>query len=45
MSGFKLSNPAEKTNVVDAPLGMTVYDMPAPGDVAQADERRTRMGR
>ena len=45
MSGSKLSNPAENPHTVDAPLGMTVYDMPAPGDVAQADERRTRMGR
>ncbi len=44
MSGSKLSNP-EENKVVDAPLGMTVYDMPVPGDVAQADARRTRSGR
>ena len=45
MSGSKLSNPAENSPLVDAPLSMTVYDMPVPGDVAQADERRTRIGR
>jgi hypothetical protein len=45
MSGSKLSNPAENCPPVDAPLSMTVYDMPVPGDVAQADERRTRIGR
>ena len=45
MSGSKLSNPAENKPHADAPLGMTVYDMPAPGDVVQADERRTRAGR
>ena len=45
MSGSKLSNPEENKVIVDAPLGMTVYDMPAPGEVAQADERRTRSGR
>jgi hypothetical protein len=45
MSGSKLSNPAEKNKTVDAPLAMTVHDMPAPGDVAQADERRTVSGR
>ena len=45
MSGSKLSNPAENKTTVDAPLGMTVYDMPTPAAVAQADERRTRSGR
>ena len=45
MSGSKLSNPAENSKAVDAPLAMTVHDLPAPGDVAQADERRTRSGR
>ena len=45
MSGFKLSNPAEKNNTADAPLAMTVHDMPAPGGVAQADEARTVSGR
>lgn len=29
----------------DHPLGMTVYDLPSPNDVAQADARRTAMGR
>ena len=45
MSGSKLSNPAENPTPVDAPLGMTVYDMPSPAELAQADERRTRAGR
>jgi len=27
------------------PLGMTVYDMPSPADVVQADAKRTAMGR
>ena len=45
MSGSKWSNPTENKTAVDAPLGMTVYDLPAPKDVAQADERRTRSGR
>jgi hypothetical protein len=40
-----LSNPAENHTPVDAPLAMTVHDLPAPADVAQADERRTRSGR
>ena len=45
MSGSKLSNPAENTQSVDAPLAMTVHELPTPSDVAQADERRTRSGR
>lgn len=45
MSGSKLSYSAEKHNTVDAPLAMTVHNMPAPGEVAQADERRTVSGR
>ena len=45
MSGSKLSNPAENNTPVDAPLAMTVHELPAPADVAQADERRTRSGR
>ena len=45
MSGSKLSNPAENTQPVDAPLAMTVHELPTPSDVAQADERRTRSGR
>jgi hypothetical protein len=45
MSGFKLSNPAEKNTPVDAPLAMTVHELPTPAEVAQADERRTRSGR
>jgi len=27
------------------PLGMTVYDLPTPSDVVQADAKRTAMGR
>ena len=45
MSGSKLPNPAENNTPVDAPLAMTVHELPAPADVAQADERRTRSGR
>ena len=45
MSGSKLSNPAAKKDLPDSPLAMTVHDMPHPGDVAQADANRTRMGR
>ena len=45
MSGSKLSNPAENNTPPDAPLAMTVHDLPAPGDVAQADEHRSRSGR
>ena len=45
MSGSKLSKPAEKTPLPDAPLGMTVHDLPQPGAVAQADTQRTAMGR
>ena len=45
MSGSKLSNRAENVPSADAPLGMTVYDLPMPSEVAQADERRTRSGR
>ena len=45
MSGSKLSNPAENNTPPDAPLAMTVHDLPAPGDVTQADEHRTRSGR
>ena len=29
----------------DHPLGLTVYDLPSPQDVATADERRTNRGR
>ncbi len=45
MSGFKLSNPAEKNQSPDAPLAMTVHDLPMPGELAQADAQRTRSGR
>lgn len=45
MSGSKLSNPAENNTPLDAPLAMTVHQLPTPGDVAQADEHRTRSGR
>jgi hypothetical protein len=29
----------------DEPLGLTIYDLPSPAAVAQADEQRTRQGR
>ncbi len=45
MSGSKLSNPIEKSTPVDAPLAMTVHELPKPSDVGLADERRTRSGR
>jgi len=45
MSGSKLSKPAENHTTVDAPLAMTVHELPTPAGVAQADERRTRSGR
>ncbi len=45
MSGFKLSNPEENTKMVDAPLAMTVHDMPEPVEVGQASEQRTFKGR
>ena len=45
MSGSKLSNPAEKNKPLDAPLAMTVHDLPLPGELAQADAQRTRSGR
>ncbi|OYU32718.1 MAG: hypothetical protein CFE39_01825 [Comamonadaceae bacterium PBBC2] len=45
MSGFKLSKHAEKYDLTDAPLGMTVHDLPQPGEVAQADAQRTNTGR
>lgn len=45
MSGFKLSKHAEKHEMTDAPLGMTVHDLPRPDEVAQADAQRTHTGR
>lgn len=54
MSGSKLSDPVTNSKTTprtdrptweDAPLGMTVHDMPNPQDVVQADVQRTRMGR
>lgn len=45
MSGSKLSNLAEKKELTDTPLTMTVHEMPLPGDVAQADAKRTLIGR
>ncbi len=35
----------KKTPDTSYPLGMTVYDLPLPVEVAQADSRRTSMGR
>jgi hypothetical protein len=45
MSGFKLSKHVEKNELPDAPLGMTVHDLPQPGELAQADAQRTHVGR
>ena len=45
MSGSKLSNPAEKNQPPDAPLALTVHDLPLPVELAQADAQRTRSGR
>ncbi len=45
MSGSKLSNPAEKKQPSDIPLGMTVHELPQPAAVAQADTQRTTLGR
>mgnify|MGYP000036993743 CR=1 FL=1 len=45
MSGSKLSNPAEKNELPDGPLSMTIHSLPQPGDVARADEQRTQGGR
>lgn len=45
MSGSKLSDPAEKDSFRDAPLVMTVHGLPQPAEVAQADAKRTRLGR
>ena len=45
MSGFKLSKHAEKNELKDAPLGMTVHELPQPAEIAQADEQRTNTGR
>lgn len=45
MSGSKLSDPAEKDKSRDAPLAMTVHELPQPAEVLQADAKRTRMGR
>ncbi len=53
MSGFKLSDPFATNNTLlpkapdweDAPLGMTVHTLPMASELAQADERRTRIGR
>jgi hypothetical protein len=45
MSGSKLSKPAENPVPIDAPLSMTVHELPPPGEVARADAARTRSGR
>ena len=45
MSGSKLSNPAEKNELPDGPLSMTIHSLPQPADVARADEQRTQGGR
>ena len=35
----------KKSLDISQPLGMTVYDLPLPAEVVQADAKRTRMGR
>ncbi len=35
----------KKTPDTSHPLGMTVYDLPLPAEVAQADAKRTSIGR
>lgn len=45
MSGSKLSNPAAPQEHADSPLAMTVHALPSPGDLAEADAKRTRIGR
>lgn len=45
MSGSKLSNLAEKKELPDTPLNMTVHGMPAPAELAQLDAKRTVTGR
>lgn len=45
MSGSKLSNPVERKVLADSPLNLTVHSIPEPGEVVQADQQRTRMGR
>jgi hypothetical protein len=45
MFGSKLSNPAEKNELPDGPLSMTIHTLPQPGEVARADALRTRGGR
>lgn len=48
MSGSKLSNPisaAQRAESQDQPLGMTVHTLPRPEGVAEADARRTAIGR
>lgn len=45
MSGSKLSKSVETPEPIDAPLSMTVHEMPQLGEVARADQARTRSGR
>jgi len=48
MSGSKLPNPTSavpRAENQDQPLGMTIHTLPKPEGVAQADARRTAMGR
>jgi len=45
MSGSKLSNPDVSKEKPESPWAMTVHDLPSPGEVIQADARRTRIGR
>jgi hypothetical protein len=45
MSGSSSSPPAGTHRLLDEPLGLTVYSLPAPQEAVPADGRRTRSGR
>ena len=45
MPGSNSSPRAEKPNVPDEPLGLTVYSLPAPQEVLAGDAKRTARGR
>lgn len=40
-----MADPKNPASPPDEPLGLTVHSLPEPGEVAQADQRRTRTGR
>src|SRR5512133_3814271 len=45
MSGSSSSSHAGRPRMLDEPLGLTVYSLPAPQEAVAADSRRTRVGR